>query len=272
MDETLAQRLPISLRYYLLEKLGSDMYAAVTGDRDRADTLLITEGRLHDYFDSRPFDYVLEDDARLKYFFRGLELARLPMLAAGWYQCYAASTPDRDVASDPLVIRFFYPADTEKLPLLIRGEYMAYFGSMPAGYEVSRDLLFKKYMRTVPVEKLELCMIVFVRIEKYMNKLKTDTSYRKSAMLLCMIQRYLADYKKNKLDVPDALQLHTMCRWLAKNTRGINMFSLFQLCSCGVMWRLEEHEHFCDIMSRDIAYGYVIDDQVVMVRVQHDNF
>nr|QEE79903.1 lef-7 [Mamestra configurata nucleopolyhedrovirus A] len=112
-----AAALPYEMKLKILEHLGIRTFLAVTGDKERADTLMLKRNRYKLYFETRPANYNIEKDQKLARHL-GLnvsDIVRLPLLVEKNYECYVLSKNDDNynMRQDVLINRM-YPQNNYK--------------------------------------------------------------------------------------------------------------------------------------------------------------
>jgi hypothetical protein len=141
--------LPVEIIWKILEYTGHDKFLAVTGDRVRADTILLSQEQFKKYFDTRPFDYCPDRDYRLAKYGNQDYAIRLPLLADRLFQTYVKTQPHGYVVADDMLLKtFFGVEDTTNLALLIDGKFCEYEKAMQVKgpYDVTKDMLLMRYL------------------------------------------------------------------------------------------------------------------------------
>ncbi|AXU41618.1 LEF-7 [Spodoptera eridania nucleopolyhedrovirus] len=141
--------LPVEIIWKILEYTGHDTFFAVTGDRVRADTILLSQGQFKKYFDARSFDYCPDRDYRLAKYGNQDCAIRLPLLTDRLFQTYVKTQPHGYVVADDMLLKtFFGVEDTTNLALLIDGKFCEYEKAMQVKgpYDVTKDILLMRYL------------------------------------------------------------------------------------------------------------------------------
>lgn len=169
------KKLPVELKLKIFEYLGGEVYASVTGDYDRADTLLLQERNFKKYFASRPFDYCVEKDTKLAHCIKncsGVQLTRLPMLAERQFRTYFKSQPrDYVITDDLLLAAFFRDINITRLPMLVYGQFDDYKKSMPHDYDATSDSLLLAFLGTIP-EKVSQCLNHLIDLDRNIKRVR----------------------------------------------------------------------------------------------------
>jgi hypothetical protein len=237
LDEENTKKLPMELKLQIIEYLGSDMYASVTGDHIRADTLMLQERNYKKYFESRPFDYCLEKDNKLAQCIKsctGAQLLRLPMLAECQFRTYFKSQPrDYVITEDSLLATFFKDINITRLPYLVYGQFVEYKKSLSDNYDATSDRLLLTFLGTT-AEKVSQCLEHLIDFDRNIRRIRAmNLTGGKLFYLHTLNALALYEYLRTQnITVPECFQPLYLRKTLSACTTLLEHQSLEIQCVC----------------------------------------
>lgn len=226
LDQENTNKLPVELKLHIVEFLGCDTYAAVTGDHDRADTLLLQERNYKKYFDSRSFDYCILEDAKLARCVKNCtdaQLTRLPMLAERQFLTYfECQLLNYNATEDPLLNVYFGDINKSRLPMLVYGNFEDYKKSMTDDYEPTKDRLLMTFLGT-SAENVVQCLNVLIKFDKIIKCVRdASLSDGKLYFLRAINAHALCNYLNSmNVTVPECFHPLYLCKTLSNYTEDL---------------------------------------------------
>ncbi|ABM45732.1 late expression factor 7 [Spodoptera frugiperda multiple nucleopolyhedrovirus] len=208
-EQSLLGLLPIEIKWKILEYADYDTFIAVTGDHERADNILLSQGLFKKYFDTRPFDYCPNRDFRLAKYLKEDCVARLPLLADCLFQTYVKTQPENYVMTeDTLLKKFFNNEDITNLPLLIDGKFCEYTLKQEDSYDVTKDTLLMRYLGTgINMKNIVECYNRLIAFDKILRLVEASNSSTSKLLLMRKLRTvpFYAFFRLHKIAFPECL-------------------------------------------------------------------
>ncbi|AOW41461.1 lef-7 [Trichoplusia ni granulovirus LBIV-12] len=237
LDKENTNKLPVELKLQIIEFLGGDTYAEVTGDHNRADTLLLQKRDYKKYFDSRSLDYCILEDTKLARCIKnctGAQLTRLPMLAERQFLTYFNSQPEfYNVTEDPLLDTYFGNVDRSRLPMLVYGHFDDYKKSMTDDYDPSNDRLLMTFLG-ISAQNVVQCLNRLIKLDQTIKRVRA--AHGAGSKLFLMQTMYTAAlykyFREQNITAPECFQPLNLRKILSACTELLESHSLEIKCVC----------------------------------------